>query len=282
MKISETTSYPHPVLTNWNDDIVGATFSAEPYLREDVESQSIDIHFTVDLTQPEIIELINNGGAQFGCFITCAATGLRRLQVYDYPSSTHEFTPGALLGRVLLRPMIWTTKKIDNYAPTGLHSEFGSGCEVAVGQLIALDDEYVVHVLNPPIPTFESIFEIKSSKEIKDGSFQIDLASDRIFLMMGEETYSLVQQLRNVERSNSSLIMNALYVPFVMEVLSYLAEGPEQYSGFRWYKPFMHHCDQLDVDPQRKGDLLSNAQKLLNQPFALLKQIITVEETTSE
>ena len=80
MKISESTSYPHPLLAPWSDDIEGASIATTIRFRESEDINQVSIHFEVRLDQPDILTLINSGTASFGCFIRCQDTGLRRLQ----------------------------------------------------------------------------------------------------------------------------------------------------------------------------------------------------------
>lgn len=281
MKISETTSYPHPVLAPWSGDIARATFHSELTLREDGSAQQVDIHCETTLDHPELVALIEQGDAAFGCFITCVSTGFRRMQRFGFPSGSHQFAPGALLGRVQLRPMVWALRPVPAYTPKGAHPEFGGATDIEAGQILALDDELRVDVLRPPIPSIESIFEIFSSQEIAEGEFEIDLSGDRIHIMMGEETFSLVQGLRQTDETTRAVIMNALFVPVVMEVLHQIAAGPDQYSQCRWFEPFRKRSELLDVD-LKSPELLTDAQILLGRPFTGLGRLVKEEDSADE
>lgn len=277
MKISETTSYPHPVLTPWSDDITGADFRAELTLREDGATHQIDIHSEVTLDQPDLLALVETGHAAVGCFITCVSTGFRRMQRLGFPTGSHQFAPGALLGRVQLRPMIWALREISAYLPVGAHVEFGGVTNIAPGQILALDDELRVDVLRPPLPSIESIFEIFASKAVAEGEFEIDLSGDRIKIFMGEATFALIQGLRQSNESTRSVVMNALFAPVVMEVLSQISMGPAQFASCRWFEPFRKRSELLDVDLTAPV-LLTDAQILLGQPFKELGQLVDQEE----
>jgi hypothetical protein len=281
MKISETTSYPHPLLAPWSADIAGAAFAAELTLREHGASQQVDIHSEVTLDQPELVALIESGDAAFGCFITCGQTGFRRLQEFGFPTGSHQFAPGALLGRVQLRPMVWARHPVPGWLPAGSHAEFGTGADIEPGQILALDDELRVDVLRPPLPAIESIFEIISSEEVAEGEFDIDLSGDRINIYMGKETFSLVQRLRQPAGNTRSVIMNALFVPVVMDVLHQVAAGQEQFAHCRWFEPFRTRSELLDVN-LGEPDLLTDAQILLGQPFGGLSQLLDEMETDDD
>lgn len=273
MKIKESTSYPHPVLAPWSDDIGNASFDTRIVFQLDEAENQVTIRCDVTLDHPDIRSLIETGSATFGCFIKCQETGLRRLQPLGFPSGSHQFASGVLLGRVQLRPMVWSTTQIADYEPAGAHAEFAGSMNVDAGQILALDDEQVIEVTRPPLPPLESIFKIESSDDVLAGEFEIDTADDHITVLMPKATYQLVQDLRNADESTRAALMNALYVPVIMEVLDQLRDGDDQFEQYRWLHPFRARCELAGVD-LTKPSLLNDAQKLLAQPFASLSQLI--------
>lgn len=273
MKIKESTSYPHPVLTPWSEDIGNASFDTKVTFQLDQTENQVAIHCNVALDHPDIVSLIEEGSATFGCFIKCQETGVRRLQPLGFPLGSQQFASGALIGRVQLRPMIWSLKPIAGYQPTGAHVEFAGGMDIDAGQILALDDEQVIEVTRPPLPPLESIFEIQSSEAVPDGEFDLDTEADRITVLMPQSTYQLVQDLRNADEGTRAVLMNALYVPIIMEVLDQLREGEEQFEQYRWLHPFRARCELAEVD-LAKPSLLNDAQRLVLQPFGSLSQLI--------
>ena len=277
MKISETTSYPHPVLAPWSNDISGASFSSIINYQEDFQTNQLSIHCTVTLDQPDIVALLKNGLATLGCLIRCQETGFRRLQPMGFPIGLHDFAPGALLGRVQIRPVVWSTKLIANYMPAGAHHEFNQPLNIGIGEILALDEEKIIEVTRPPLPAVESIFEIKSSEEVPEGQFEIDTEHDRVVIRMGPGTYTLVQELRATDSDSQIAVMNSLYVPIVMEVLAELkSRGYEAFETYRWLHPFRARCEVSNVGI-KQAECLNDAQRLLLYPFASLKQFTQYE-----
>ena len=277
MKISETTSFPHPVLAPWSTDVTSATISAEISFREERETNQVSIHCAFSLDQPDIVRLIQTGAATFGCYIRCQDTGFRRLQQFGFPSGMHDFAAGALLGSVSLRPMVWTIDAVSNYRPEGAHSEFRSGFDLGSGEILALDEEQIIQVTRPPLPSIESIFEIIASDEVLEGRFELDTEADRISVRMGPKTYRLVQSLRQTDDVTRVVVMNSLFSPVVMQVLQQLSDGYEQFEQYRWLHPFRARCEQAGIDVE-KADLLTDAQRLLERPFASLGMLIDEED----
>ena len=279
MKISETTTYPHPILAPWSRDIAGGTISTTINFREDEETNQLSIHCNVLINQPEILALVDQGAAEFGCFIKCNETGFRRLQPLGFPIGKHDFAQGALLGRVQFRPMIWAAKAIKDYAPRGAHAEFNGGSDIEPGQIIAIDEEQFIDVTRPTLPSIESIFDIDSSNNIALGEFEVDTGDHRITVLTDEKTFALVQGLRQTDEASRTSVMNGLYVPVVMEILNQLRGGIEQFEQYRWLHPFLARCEQLGVDIESPS-LLNDAQRLLGNPFAALNTLVDEELTT--
>ena len=273
MKIKESTSYPHPVLTPWSEDIANASFDTTITFRIDEGANQVAIHCNVTLDQPDILALIEDGAATFGCFIKCQETGLRQMQPLGFPTGNQQFASGALIGRVQLRPMVWSVKPIAGYDPVGVHTEFAGGTDIDIGQILALDDEQVIQVTRPPLPPLESIFEIESSDAVPDGEFELDAERHCITVLMSAATYKLVQELRETDDETRAVIMNALYVLIMMEVLNRLHDGEQAFESYRWFHPFRTRCELADVD-LTKLDLLTDAHKLLQRPFASLGQLM--------
>lgn len=277
MKISETTSFPHPVLAPWLSDIGEATITTEITFREEREKNEVSVHCAAVLNQPDIVRLIQEGAATFGCYIRCQETGLRRLQQFGFPSGVHHFASGALMGNVHLRPMVWTVGQVAAYSPAGLHPEFSGSFDLRPGEILALDDEQIIQVTRPPLPSIESIFEIIASDEIVEGRFDVDTESHRITVRMGPRTYHLVQSLRQTDDVTRAVVMNSLYVPIVMQVLQELSDGYGPFEQYRWLHPFRARCEQAGIHVDR-AELLTDAQRLLEHPFTSLAQLIDEEE----
>ncbi|WP_370074073.1 MULTISPECIES: hypothetical protein [Salipiger] len=75
------------------------------------------------------------------------------------------------------------------------------------------------------------------------------------------------------QKAGKPVVMNAVYLPAVMEVLDALQSGADQYEPWRWHAPFMARCDARGVDPKTDTSILESAQKLLDSPANALEQL---------
>lgn len=277
MKISESTTYPHPVLTPWSDDISGSPMSTIVGVQILDDGRRIVLTCDTTLNHPDILSILKTGKASFGVYIRCQETGFRELTELEFPHGVYEFPVGALLGRVHVRPMIWTRENIPGYLPQGAHTEYDGPLDVAAGRFLALDYAHAFDVAHPALPAIESIFEIKESQSVPEGEFNVDTDADRIAIHMAPQTFELVQKLRATNDAARAAIMNSLYAPTIMEILQQLKEAPDSFDSFRWINPFRARCASVGVDIEAP-QLLNDAQKLLDRPFATLSTMLSEDQ----
>jgi hypothetical protein len=168
--------------------------------------------------------------------------------------------------------MIWTTKSVPSYFPSGAHPEFNE-FDLEAGKIIALGEEQILHVTHPALPTVESIFEIDINPDLPDGKFEIDMGEDKIVIRMPNKTFSLVQLLRQTDNSTRMVTRSSLFVPTLMYVLDQISKNGEQFEGLRWYNSFSSRCDLLSIN-KNNPDLLNDAMKLLENPFMDLNCLV--------
>src|SRR5512147_2609048 len=75
-------------------------------------------------------------------------------------------------------------------------------------------------------------------------------------------TYKSLADMRNVAAARP-ILLNAVYMPAVMDVISRLQNGGGGLESRKWYRVFKAKCDDLAIDPADRGQSpLSLAQKL--------------------
>jgi len=274
MRLSDHMNFPHPVLADWRDDYSEGSFGAEIAYREDKSHDRISVACDISLANTELEHLLSEGKAAVGIFALCVATGLRELIPLKLGQSTHTFAPGSLLGPVILRALVWTVQAIPNWQPKQIHSEFPAAFDLRKGEILAMGDELQIDIGNLPLPNLETIFSIEVREDLERGDFEVNLDNPKITILAGRETYDLVETLRK-DSKLGPVVMNAVYVPVIMQVLSILRseKGTAQYEGKRWVKPFEERCEKLDVGFDDDSPLISDACKLLAMPFHGLEAI---------
>ncbi|WP_340587299.1 hypothetical protein [Erythrobacter alti] len=275
MRLSDGMNFPHPVLAKWRDDHSDGYLEAKIAYREDQASDRISIACDLKISNSEIEKLLQDGKAAIGIFALGVATGVRELIPLTIGKSVYSFSPGALLGTVNLRPLVWTVHEIPNWEPAGVHEEFPSRFNLRKGDILAMGEEFQIEIGNLPLPNLETIFSIVVREDLEKGELEVNLDSEKITVLAGRDTYDLIERMRN-HKQLAAVVMNSLYVPVVMEVLSILRseKGTGQYQGKRWVAPFVERCEKLEVAyDSDSSSLIYDACKLLAVPFHDLEAV---------
>lgn len=269
--------YPHPVLGPTTGDYTSGKFDLTFRHFEDSDTGALTLQHEITLTEPGLKNLIVSGQAAVGCFVRCNDTYFAELRELAWWKGRSDFSPGKLLNRVSLRPVIWVRHSIKNWNPGSIHEEFDPPVNFEAGDIVAVGDEFIISVGQSKLTPIESIFELDRSSQVTEGQLQVVLNGDRIRILAAPKTYETISLLRN-QALGRPVVMNAIYLPAVMEVLDSLRDAPDQYDGRRWFQPFMSKCDAKGIDPGADGSsILDDAQRLLESPTAELEKLVTGE-----
>ncbi len=276
MRISENSRFQHPVLAPWSHDFAGYGFEVSVRSSEDEATNSLHIDCEAKMDHPEIQSLIESGAAKFGVLVRCVDTGYRRVLDLGFPRGLHEFAPGALLGRVQIRPMIWLSSDLAAYSPLGRRAEFEAPIDLACGQILALEGEFLVDVSRPPLPSIESLFELRVASHVEDGLFDIDLNSDKVIIDVSEATFKVIHSVKIGSTAGVGSIQNLLYSQIILHLLHETERRESELESYRW-------CVALKATLEFHGRELggckmSSAQVILKKPLLSLESGGTAEE----
>lgn len=277
MRFSEGTRFPHPVLAPGTGDFTAGEFDMDFTVYEDPKTGAMTLEHSTILTENGIIDLVERGRASIGCFVKCRDTYYSELRTLTWPKGRSDFSAGKLLNRVSLRPLIWLTSDLAGWDSGSIHPEFSPPVSLKCGDIIAIGEEHIISVGQEKLAPIESIFELDRSPNVPEGTLRVELERDRITILAGEKTHETILLLRE-QAKGKPVVMNAVYLPAVMEVLDALREGAEQYEGLRWYSSFKARCDARGIDPTAGTSILENAQSLLDSPAQLLAQLVKGDE----
>src|SRR5882672_6053681 len=105
--------YPHPVLSQFSDDIVGATFQSTVAVSGTKTSYLVRV--TTRTSNSDLRDLVGKGRASYAVHLECALTRYRAL--FDSSSEAFEFEVAATLidGRVEVCSFILATQELPDY-----------------------------------------------------------------------------------------------------------------------------------------------------------------------
>ena len=269
MKIDLNSHFPHPVLSDGNDDFLSGSFDLQiDEVRESTDG-NVEVDFVLSLASSDLQALVNEGTAQAGAFIRCQDTFFSELRAAGGAKGTWMFDRGSLHGRVEVKPAIWLTKPLKNWTPESLNPEFGQSVSIRGAEIVGLANDIVFSIGQDKLRKFESIFELVPSDDIPKGRLKLDLLADAIRILAPIDLFKAIEQLRGT-KGGKPILLSAVYMPVVMEVLeSIRGQGNSGYEDRPWFRVFSAKCEHLGIDIER-APLLESAQRLLGSPVEKL------------
>lgn len=272
MKLNNETRFPYPVLNSQTGDYKQGNFSLSLQVEEMPDSDKLKINYNVTLDEPVLLKYVENKSALAGMFVTCLDTYYNRILQFDGMKGTLEFPPGTLRGRTSVKPLICAVQNIHEYSNNNLHEEYGSKVwDFKNGSLLAIGNELIINVGREKLAPMESIFTLAVNEDIKDGEIKVDTDRDNITIHSSSTTYQTINSLRGT-KIGQSVLLNSIYLPAVMEVLSQLKDSGSAFFEKKWFKVFNAKCEHLGIE-YSNGNFLEDAQKLLKSPIGKLKSI---------
>lgn len=266
MKINDRSRFPHPVLWSVSGDYARGSFHVEFEGKESLQTGAVTLKFTGALEQKDIAEIIETGRASAGVFVNCLETYYSKLYPIALPSGELQIPGGLLHGRVILRPLIWTTSIINIENSPDIHAEFGRGTHsIPRYGIIAIGDEAVIEIGREKLAKIESVFTLAENNDVPLNQFAVFLDDEKVQIHAPRATYEKIYRLRGTSPS-LAILLNSVYLPAVIEVLSCLKENPDEYEHRRWHRVFMSKLNHLGIHIESE-DLLPAAQRILNSPF---------------
>jgi hypothetical protein len=266
MKLTEHMRYPHPVLSEYSSDYLTGEFRCA-FEQQMTADEELKLVADLALNSRELRALIEKQQASVGYFVVCRRTYFNFLQEASLGQSEKYFDAKQLFGTVTIRPVVWTLSPVSNFSSPLIHKEFGSTVSLPRGSVIALGPEFRFSMDKKKFKPFESIFELAADDAVEPGMFSVDPSAEKITILAEQKTYSDLNDMRNLS-TGKDLLLNAVYMPAIMDVVAALQSDKAGFDGKGWYRIFKAKCDDLGIDLSSPNcDPLDVAQKLLRAPL---------------
>lgn len=258
-------SYPHPVLGNSDDFVIGGTDAVEVECTILDEKVSLDIT-GLDTKNPTLGKLIEDGAAVWVARVECARTYYRRAKLTADTKLSFDIDGRDLDGTVTVDISLCTKGELPKYAPVGLHPDYGSqSFSLAGGEVLALAGHFVFSVdkdFDPLRASARSLMTVMQGDH-EVGPFRVDLDGDLIEVALSKADW---ESWNAVKGHSPAILHSAVVVPALIHALDRL----EDYKGSKW-------ADRLTVLEHRVSeshkpvptDSLGRAQLLLLGPKEL-------------
>ncbi len=271
MKINEKTRFPYPVLSDLTGDYKSGKFSFDIEISESSSGGGkVSLSYKRNVAEEGLQRLLDKKEASVGVFITCLETYYNELVPAEGETGILDFPAGTLNGRVDIRPVMWSKQAISSYQNDNLHPEFQNSIHsLSKGSVLALGDECAVVIGREKLAPMETIFSLVENEKVPEGEFKVQTEGHKISINAAPGTYTKINLLRNT-KDGKIMLLNSVYLPCIIEILSVLRENPEEYQDKGWFRVFKAKYESLGIDIDT-GSLLEHAQKLLRSPFGRIK-----------
>ena len=286
MKFDPGKAWPHPVLRppNVGDDYPEAEFQVEIEVQRVEGSTAIEVDATFDLSEASLLRLVELDCASYVLLVKAAKTHFRRLLEAREPHIKESFRSGELSGRVEFMPFLACTKELSDFSSDGWHSVFADRTfNVPPGAVLAEDSPKDYWVDTADERPLGSIFGHKVRRNLPDGLWDLDLAEDRIWIVMSLSDSARYKVAR--ERSNNQVdghyLMNGLYLPALISVLNLVDQDATEYrQSHRWFASLDERLEAVNCRPLGSdgSNRLLDAQKVLDAPFPKMPLLAESEQ----
>ena len=262
MKLRDDMLFGHPVLSPASDDYQGALFDAEFVVA--TEDETLTIEANISLNCPDLDQLIEEGAAGCGFYLTGRQTYQNRLIEMSPGKATHVLNARHCFGTLQVRPVVWSKEARARWPSSYLHPEYDGAADFPAAALLAVGEERRFSVDRERLKPFESIFALAPVDTLRPGEIAIDLDAEKITIGVHPSTKAGIDDIRN-DPQGKIVLVASVYLPAVMQVLVDMA-GDRSFEDRQWYRIFAARCAQCGFDPTDAVPL-QHAQLLLGYPF---------------
>ena len=284
MRFDPGKAWPHPVLRppTYGDDYPHAEFEVEIEVERSQGSTSVTVTAEFELSDPDLLRLVEGGAAQYVLLIKASRTHFREMISSAEPQVNRVFSGGDLSGRVEFAPFLVATRELHNFHAEGWHPDFSRRTfDISAGSVLAEDGPKDYWVDTADEAPLGSIFGHKPRSDIPSGYWELELAEDRVWIVMSESDAELYTAARNAanNRPEGQYLMNGLYLPALISVLNEVDRNVDDYSEYRWFASLDHRleaveCRQLGAPNANRW---ADAQRILDTPFTKMPVIAEAE-----
>lgn len=270
--------FPHPVLTNFTDDIDGNPSFVENIIEND-DCYSISITFKVD--NDDLVNSINQNLAGIICEVNCSGTVYRNSFNASTDTILFELPKFLVRGKVEFSCYLVSYINIVGYTNAMSHPDYdGFSFDIEPGDILAYFGEFSFNaaINYKKLKAVSSFLKIEERSKIDIAEFDID--NDRIIVKLPEKDFSVYKKQPIAKNEDFAPIFHA---SIVLSALLFALQNIDKHEDKMWAQVIKVRLKEEDFKgltlDEESGDLMKIAQKLLGNP---VRRLLTGLETISE
>jgi len=197
MRFDPAKSFPHPVLREGSSDYEGVEFQVSVELERTERTTAVALEAAFDLSDPDLLELVRKEKAEYALLVVSPHTRLRKELRSGSDTLKETFEDGELGGEVELRPFLLATAEIPGFQAEHWNRDYaGRRFNIRTGAVLAADTPYRSWVDMEDEGPIGSMFQLAVDEELDEGTWTVDLASDRIQVLVTKSDLRLLETVR--------------------------------------------------------------------------------------
>lgn len=285
MKFDDAKAFPHPVLRPHSTDYEKVEFQVEIEVERIEGTLAIRVTADYQLSDPDLIALVESGKACYALLIHCSLTSLRTLVRSSEAEIVRKFSHGAIAGHLDITAFCVAERPLRAFRTRSWHSDFtGRTFDIEEGAVLAMDSPKAYWIDTADESHVGSIFTLIPYREQTRGLWSCAPTGDRVEVRMHPVDYEDFRKARERIRTKAeaSYFMNGVYLPALVHLLTIADQAPEEYKSCRWYSVLDTRLEGVRPTSEAPGEPLSpvcrpigcenadrlvDAQRILEGPF---------------
>lgn len=269
MQIKRDRSFPYPILGKNYDDYLSSKFGVEIIVNS--SKKELNVELNVELTNPDLIKLINQKKASVFCHLECPKTKYRSIVELSSLKNKIKIENGLLNGYLELAPVIIATQNIPNYFSSYFNKDYNNlSFNIEKGNVLGIAEQFKIPIKKDlgDLSKIPSIFNIVGDEKIN--KIEVDIYDEKITIKLPLEVHKIYKQFKGNSQYNE-IFISTIILPSLMHVLSEIKSGSggvmnQSMEDFRWFRVIKKKLTELNLDIEDSYDLLFFAQEILDMP----------------
>lgn len=258
--------FPYPILSPYFNDYNNVDFEADITIQQ--SSHSIQVNIRITLTEPYLLQMVEDGIIEYVLQLECAMTSYRDSIRFSEDYYEYRIPVEMIEEQLNVRVFILATQQLEDFGPSNLVDDY-EGLKFDLDEFsiigIASYRNVKIEKEKDQIKHVASIFSIVKKIENIKKEFIFEPNGDRIRIEISEE-YIEKYNILNRNPKNKFALMSVIIAPVLLKVIELIKEDEEDsYSMFKWYSSIAQMMEKKKIGLEEDSYIIM--QKLLEYPL---------------